>query len=96
MSEVYNVVTGMRIHLSSLSSSSFVEAKDETQVYRLRRIAMLLEEEMARIGRTTQLLEAASRQGFWSYLFNCPRWQARLQAWRRRKMVRIANGRAQA
>lgn len=62
VSEAYNIVTGVRIHIANFSTSGFLEAPDHVQEIRLRALAEMVKDEKQGIEDTVTLLERTSRQ----------------------------------
>jgi hypothetical protein len=68
VSSIYNVVTGMRIIISSLSSDEIANADDEVQVAILGKIADTIEQNYPVAQNLVERLKRISDQGFWCSL----------------------------
>jgi hypothetical protein len=68
VSAIYNVVTGLRILLSNLSSDEFANVEDDVQVAYLNKIAEGLEKYCPRAEQLVARLNRISNGNFWQYL----------------------------
>jgi hypothetical protein len=71
ISEAYNIITGARLLLVSMSSDSFLQAPDQVQVARITIMTDMFAQEIEGIRRTVTLLDRLSRQSFRCYLMGC-------------------------
>lgn len=68
ISRVYNVITGMRLALASMSAAGFLEACDEVQQGRLFFVAEAIEQEGKTARDVVTLLKKVSQQSLWSFI----------------------------
>jgi hypothetical protein len=71
VARVYNVVTGGRLLLTSLSTPGFIEAPDHLQIERIETIWLLIDKQTKVFTDTIEQLEAVSQQSFLCYLCGC-------------------------
>ena len=68
VSRIYNVVTGMRLLLSSMSFQGFLDADDSYQRGRIIFVADSMEREIEAARDLIQELECISRQSLWHFV----------------------------
>ncbi len=68
ISEAYNIITGARLLLVSLSSDAFLQAPDHVQVAWITVMTDMFSQEIEGVRRTIALLDGLSRQSFGSSL----------------------------
>jgi hypothetical protein len=73
VSEAYNIITGARLLLVSISSDTFLQAPDHLQIARITVMTDMFAKEIAGMRRTIAVLDRLSRQGFRCYLMACDR-----------------------
>lgn len=71
ISEAYNIISGARLLLESMSSDAFLQAPDEVQVARITVMADRFAQEIKGMRSTAALLDRLSRQSFRCYLMAC-------------------------
>jgi hypothetical protein len=71
VSRIYNVVTGLRLILTGVSSQGFLDAGDEIQVARLVYIANTMERELPAARLIVDRLQRVSRQSLWCWIGGC-------------------------
>jgi hypothetical protein len=64
VSEAYNIITGMRLHMAHISSADFIAKPDGMQVAWLDRVPDFYLREVAGMRNTVVLLDSISRQNF--------------------------------
>jgi hypothetical protein len=73
ISEAYNIITGARLLLASMSSDTFLQAPDQVQVARITVMTDMFAQEIEGMRRTIALLDRLSHQNFRCYLVACDR-----------------------
>ena len=68
ISEAYNIITGARLLLVSLSSDAFLQAPNHVQVAWITAMTEMFSQEIEGVRRTIALLDGLSRQSFGSSL----------------------------
>jgi hypothetical protein len=70
VSSIYNVVTGMRIIISSLSGDEIAAADDEVQIAILGKLADAIEQNYLPAQELIERLKRISNQSFWCFLYS--------------------------
>ncbi len=71
ISRIYNVVTGMRLLISGMSSQGFIDASDHIQVHRMIFVSDTMEREVAAARALVARLKRVSRQNLWCWVGGC-------------------------